>query len=324
MLQRLTANRVEVADTEVHWVELGDGPPLVLLHGLTDSHRTWALVAPALAAGRRVLMPDLQGHGLSGRPDAGYELAWQADVISAWIDRIGLDQLDLVGHSYGGGVAQWMLLRESARVRRLALVAPGGVGRDVSWSLKLASLPFFFERMGQPFFGIGTRLALPALGPGFDANDAAEMGWMNARPGTARAVARTVRDVIDIHGQRRHFLDRAADLGELPPMALLWGDRDPILSPREFEQMSSTIEGLRTVRFPGTGHFPHREHPRHFALALNDFLDDPAMGPASIRKFYSIPAPPPRVSIWTRAWRGLVRGARWVLRLPVTSTSLSV
>jgi pimeloyl-ACP methyl ester carboxylesterase len=63
----------------LHWAELGEPngkPPLVLLHGLNDCYRTWRQLAPRLACDRRVLMPDLPGHGLSGRPDASYELRW--------------------------------------------------------------------------------------------------------------------------------------------------------------------------------------------------------------------------------------------------------
>src|SRR5690242_13215068 len=93
-----------VAGTDVHWTEAGDGRPLVLLHGLADCHRTWHRVVPALAQSRRVLVPDLPGHGLSGRPDAPYTLDWHANVIGSWLASLGLEKVDVVGHSFGGGV----------------------------------------------------------------------------------------------------------------------------------------------------------------------------------------------------------------------------
>ncbi len=62
-------NETAVQGSTIVWGELGEGPPLVLLHGLMDSHRTWRHVAPILAPHHRLLMPDLPGHGLSGRPD---------------------------------------------------------------------------------------------------------------------------------------------------------------------------------------------------------------------------------------------------------------
>src|SRR4051812_3500629 len=189
-----------VEGVELHWAEQGQGRPLVLLHGLCDSHRTWRLVAPALAAGRRVLTPDLPGHGLSGRPDATYALAWYAQVIGAWLDALGLDEIDLVGHSYGGGVAQQLLIDRGARVRRLALVAAGGLGAEVGVGLRLLSVSGMVERFGQPFTGPITRVAMRVVDAEFASEDIAWLGWTNAMPGTARALGRTVRDVIDWRG----------------------------------------------------------------------------------------------------------------------------
>jgi pimeloyl-ACP methyl ester carboxylesterase len=214
--------RIEGCD--LHWEELGQGRPLVLLHGLCDSHRTWLKVAPALARNHRVLMLDLAGHGLSGRPDATYALAWHAGIVGGWLRALGLEDVDLVGHSFGGGVALWMMLVEEqrARIRKLALVAAGGLGRDVSLSLRLASLPLVVEHLGQPFMAGGTRLALNAAGGAYEADEIVRLSAMNAKAGTARAFARSVRDVIDWRGQHRHLLDGGGEVA-LPPVAVFWG-----------------------------------------------------------------------------------------------------
>jgi pimeloyl-ACP methyl ester carboxylesterase len=130
-----------VEGIRLHWAELGSGPPLVLLHGLCDSHRTWFLTAPYLARTRRVLMLDLAGHGESERPDASYSLEWHADMVAAWLAAMGISEADVVRHSYGGGVAQWMLLNHRRRVRRLALESgPRCAGRRCrSWWSALGS-----------------------------------------------------------------------------------------------------------------------------------------------------------------------------------------
>jgi pimeloyl-ACP methyl ester carboxylesterase len=277
---------VRVGGVDLHVVELGQataGPPLLLLHGLCDSHLTWSKVAPVLAARRRVIMPDLPGHGLSGRPDASYALAWNASVMGAFLDALGLDEVDLVGHSYGGGVAQWMLLEHRARVRRVMLVSSGGLGRDVSVELRLASLGAL-ERLGQPFLGVGTRVGLAAAGGRFEAGEVDEIAWMAARPGTARALRRTVRDVIDLRGQRRHFLDRAGEVDPLPPIALAWGDRDRVLPFHHAEQTAAILEGAPLSRYEGAGHFPHREAPARFAAELEAFLDAPEVPAPRLRR----------------------------------------
>src|SRR5580765_3794642 len=118
---------------QLHWAECGpasDKVPVVLLHGLHDSHLTWKRIAPLLAAGRRVLMPDLLGCGLSEKPDASYEIEWHARVV-----------------------AQLLLLDPELRVRRLALIASGGLGPHVGFWLRLATLPGVVEHLGQPFMG---------------------------------------------------------------------------------------------------------------------------------------------------------------------------
>jgi pimeloyl-ACP methyl ester carboxylesterase len=266
-----------VEGCELHWVEIGEGSQVVLLHGLCDSHRTWQKVAPLLARGHRVLMLDLAGHGLSERPDASYTLDWHAHVVGAWLDALHLKDVDLVGHSYGGGVALWMMLLEQrARIRRLALVAAGGLGRDVSLALRLASIPFVVEHFGQPFMPGGTRLALTGAGCAYEDAEIVRLSSMNAIAGTARAFARSVRDVIDWRGQHRHVRDGGRRLGALPPVALFWGERDPVIPIAHATDTSSLLGGAPLMRFPGCGHFPHRQDPTRFVRGLEAFLRAPS------------------------------------------------
>ena len=281
--------RARIDGVPLHWVEMGpsmgDGrgaTPVVLLHGLYDSHRTWKHVDEALARDRRVLMPDLPGHGLSGRPDASYALAWYARVVARWIAALGLEQADVVGHSFGGGVAQMLLLECPERIRRLVLVASGGLGREIRPVLRLASVPVVVEAFGQPFMGFGTRLALRA-GSGFSKEDIQELAVMNAKPGSARAFARTVRDIIDWRGQRRGFFERVHEVTELPPFAVFWGDRDKIIPIGHGRTFVELLDGVEFVTFEGCGHYLHREQPDVFARALRAFLDAARVPPAKLR-----------------------------------------
>jgi pimeloyl-ACP methyl ester carboxylesterase len=273
-----------VEGVDLHWAEAGSGRPLVLIHGLCDSHRTWLPVAPTLARSRRVLMLDLAGHGESSRPDASYTLDWHANLVGAWLERLGLAEVDLVGHSYGGGVAQWMLLGHRRRVRRLALEAAGGLGREVGVALRWASFPFFVERFGQPFMSFGTTRALNAAGGAFSDEEIAILAGYNARPGTARAFSRSVRDVINGWGQHRHFLDRAREVPALPPLAIYWGEADPLIPIAHGVEAASLLEGATLTRFPGVGHFPHRQAPDRFARTLEGFLDAPGLAGAHLNE----------------------------------------
>jgi pimeloyl-ACP methyl ester carboxylesterase len=288
---------------EIFCAEAGSGRPLVLLHGLGDTHRTWRHLLPSLARDHRVLMPDLPGFGLSGRPNVSYALDWQASMLGSWLECMGLDEVDLIGHSYGGGVAQFLLLSHRRRVRRIALIASGGLGREVSFELRLASLPRLVEELGQPFLGTATSLALRLVGAVMDREDAEWMSEVYATPGSARALARTVRDVIDWRGQRRSFLQHVGQVPELPPIALFWGDRDRVIPVKHAYESTKFFSNVPVTTFARCGHFPHHQVPEELSRALLAFLDASSALPARFR-------PPPVPVATSLARRALPFGAK--------------
>jgi pimeloyl-ACP methyl ester carboxylesterase len=302
----LTRHLTRVSGVHLHWAEAGRGRPTILLHGVCDSHRAWRKVVPALSRSRRLLMPDLPGHGLSDRPDAPYTVDWYGWMVGAWIDSLGLRSFDLVGHSYGGGVAQMLLLTHAGRIDRLALVGSGGLGHEVSFALRLWSALRSAERVAQPLVARGTRVALASLLPGSDPEDVDFMSWMNAMPGTGRALSRTVQAAIDWKGQKLQFFDRAAELPRLlPRMALFWGNRDPIIPVEHAKALVARAEHITLTEFEGCGHWPQLEQPEAFAVALSAFLGDPAWARARLRDVTPIPALP--------RWRRLLRALwRWL------------
>jgi len=275
--------RQVVEGVELHWTARGTGSTIVVLHGLSDSERTWWPVMAALGRHHRVLGLDLPGCGLSARPDASYSLDWHARLVAAWLDRIGVTSCDVVGHSFGGGLAMWLLLYRADAIRRLALVAPGGLGQEVAIELRLAALPLVVERGGQPWMGAVTRLMMCLNGRSLSANERRRARRVNSTAGTARAFARTVRDVIDWRGQTRHFLDRARDVQALPAMALFWGENDRIIPIRHGEALCSVLENCTLERFRDAGHFLHWERPRELSDSLLRFLDAQSLPPARLR-----------------------------------------
>ena len=280
------ARTVAVQRSTLAWSELGEGEPLVLLHGLGDSHRTWRRVAPALAQRFRVLMPDLPGHGLSGRPDAPYTLDWYAHALAEWMDAIGLERAHIVGHSYGGGVAQWLLLDHRARVERLALVAAGGLGREVGVGLRLATVPVLGPALTPLLMRLGTgsmmRLA-PKLFGNPEPEEIEKLVWMNLAPGSARAFRRTVNACIDVFGQHMQTFDRINEITSLPPLALFWGDDDRIIPLRHGERARDRLENTALHVFAGCGHYPHLIDPERFARELSTFLGNGETPAARLR-----------------------------------------
>ncbi len=284
--------RHSVAGVELHWSERGAGSTVVVLHGLADSERTWWPVMAQLGRRHRVLGLDLPGCGLSARPDASYRLDWQARLVAAWLDHIGVTTCDVVAHSYGGGLALWLLLYRPDAIRRLALIAPGGLGKDVAIELRLAALPFVVEHAGQPWMRAVTWLQTFLNGRSLPADQRRLLSRMNAAPGSARAFARTVRDVIDWRGQTRNVLDRAREIRALPAIALFWGENDRIIPIRQGEALCSMLENCTLERFPGAGHFLHWERPQALAASLLRYLEAPNVPRARLRPGVPVPRAP--------------------------------
>ncbi|QYC38640.1 Haloalkane dehalogenase [Nonomuraea coxensis DSM 45129] len=114
---------IDVLDSSLFYEDSGDGVPFVFLHGNPSSSRQWRDVLPGVAApGRRLLAPDLVGMGRSGKPDLPYRFGDHARYLDAWFDALGLEDVVLVGHDWGGALACDWAARHPGRVRGVALM----------------------------------------------------------------------------------------------------------------------------------------------------------------------------------------------------------
>lgn len=270
-----TKHIAKINGIKLHWLSLGSDdsrPPVVMLHGLSDCARTWLPIGKKLAVDRRVFIPDLPGHGLSERSDASYELAWYAQTMAAWMAFLDIQHADLVGHSFGGGIALVMLLNCRERIRRLALVSSGGLGQEISFALRLASVPFLVENLGQPLMAVCTRIALNLSRDGRSAKEINALCKLNDRQGSARVFSRTVRDVIDWRGQRRNYQEHIHKIRDLPPTLVLWGAKDPIIPAAHAASFAQSLGNVKLALFENSGHYPHYQEAQLFHKQLRDFL----------------------------------------------------
>ncbi|MFD1936777.1 haloalkane dehalogenase [Nonomuraea mangrovi] len=123
---------VDVLDSSIHYEDTGSGPALVFLHGNPSSSHSWRKVLPGIGAPARLLAPDLIGMGRSGKPDIAYTFADHARYLDAWFDALGLDDVVLVGHDWGGALAFDWAARHPERVRGIAFFET--IVRPMSWS----------------------------------------------------------------------------------------------------------------------------------------------------------------------------------------------
>jgi pimeloyl-ACP methyl ester carboxylesterase len=223
-------------------------------------------------------MPDLPGHGLSGRPHASYTLEWYARMVAGWMDAIGVAKAHVCGHSFGGGVAQWMLLENRSHVDRLALVATGGLGREVSPAIRLAAFPLLGPALTPPFMWLGVLLGPRLFAEKFghmEPEEARLLVRMSRIRGTARAFCRSLASVINLSGQYVQTIERAHEVSSLPAIALFWGAEDTVIPVHHGTRLLDRFTGITLSTYPGCGHFPHRDFQSTFARDLGSFLCDP-------------------------------------------------
>ncbi|MCD7436680.1 alpha/beta fold hydrolase [Streptomyces lincolnensis] len=256
----------------------GEGPALVLIHGIGDSSRTWAELIPDLARSHTVIAPDLLGHGSSDKPRADYSVAAYANGVRDLLTTLGIESATLVGHSLGGGVAMQFAYQFPERTERLILVGAGGVGREVNPVLRLVSLPgahlmLSCLRLPGMRLQVGLAAHLMKLLDTDLGQDAAELlTLVDALPDeTSRnAFIRTLRAVVDWRGQVVTMLDRCY-LTEGMPTMLLWGDRDSVVPVRHAYGAHEAMPGSRLEIFEGAGHFPFHSDPDRFVSLVEDF-----------------------------------------------------
>lgn len=254
-------------------------PPLLLIHGIGDNSATWLPVMSALARHHLVIAPDLLGHGQSDKPRADYSVAAYANGMRDLLGVLGIDQVTLVGHSLGGGVAMQFAYQFPDKTERLVLVATGGVGRGVNPVLRAVSVPgadLALSLLRLPGARLQTRVVVRALelldtGLGRDAPDLLRL--VDSLPdATARsAFIRTLRAVVDWRGQVVTMLDRCYLAKGMPTM-LVWGSHDRVLPVGHAFRAHAAMPGSRLEIFDGAGHFPFHAEPERFVSLLEDFL----------------------------------------------------
>lgn len=282
------------------FVHAGEGPALLLIHGIGDSSETWRELIPALARHYTVVAPDLLGHGSSDKPRADYAIAAYACGMRDLLGVLGIDEVTVVGHSLGGGVAMQFAYQFPERCQRLILVGSGGVGREVHPMLRLCATPGTgpllallnsppVRLLGRTLFSAVKRLGTDL---GRDADDL--IRTFDALPdATARsAFLRTLRAAVDWRGQVITLLDRCY-LTQGMPTLLVWGGRDPIIPVEHGRIAHLAMPGSRLEVFPQAGHFPHHTDPERFIALLREFVDttEPA-------------------AYGTQQWRDLLRAGR--------------
>ena len=263
----LERHRARLSAGDISYVDEGDGPAVVLLHGFPTHADLWRNLAPLLAPRFRVVAPDLLGYGDSGKPgDADLSIAAQAGYVRELLERLGIQEFAAVGHGAGGGIAQ--LLALEGLVRTLVLLdtvafeewSPAGVLTGLTEDGAAAD-PSLAERAVREAFARGMghpERLLP------DDLELFAHPWRQDPAALLRA-ARAL-DGKDLG-------DAAARIGEQAiPVLVLWGEEDPWLPPSLAERLQDEIGDAAVALLPGCSHFVLEDAPETVAPIVFEFL----------------------------------------------------
>lgn len=270
--------QVRVHGHSVVFRRAGEGEVVVLIHGLAGSSRTWKDVMPTLSRSHDVIAPDLLGHGDSAKPEGDYSLGSYASGLRDLLLTLDVPSATIVGQSLGGGIAMQLAYQHPELCDRLVLVGSGGLGREVSWLLRLCTLPLAEQAMPlifpRWFADRGSDVSRMLRRRGMNAPRLGEM-WRAysslAGAENRRAFVRTIKTVIDPGGQTVSALDRVYLASHLPTL-IVWGENDQIIPVSHALVAHEAIAGSRLELLADVGHFPHTEAPERFLEVLLDFL----------------------------------------------------
>jgi pimeloyl-ACP methyl ester carboxylesterase len=257
-----------------NYVKEGDGPPVILIHGLAASLHDWDDLIPELAAnGYSAYAPDLLGHGDSPKPDSrAYRMDWVIEHFSAWMRSLRLTEpAILIGHSLGGHVALEYARRVSAWTRGLILVNP---------FYSRSQLPLLLRKTyGRASLNERLLGTVPERWFRFLV-DVSSMA-VGHSVGSLRALPERIREQTILDYKRTapgvyHIPSAISDLTRsLPeidaPALVLWGNRDRTLSPSSFKRLVEALPRARAEVLPA-GHVPHQSHAEVFGEIVLSFL----------------------------------------------------
>jgi pimeloyl-ACP methyl ester carboxylesterase len=249
---------------DMHYVEQGqgEGPVLVLLHGYTDSFRSFELVLPVFPRGFHVYALDQRGHGDSSRPESGYSQSGFASDVVAFLDAKGIRRAILVGHSMGSFIAQQVALEHPGRVEGLVLIgsAPTVAGNPVALELKS-----YVDTLGDPVDAEFVRefqastFFRPIPGSFLDTAVAESL----------KVPARVWKAALEGLIAEEHVA-RLKDIAV--PTLVVGGDRDGFFPAAQQQALAQALPRATLALYEETGHAPHVELPHRFVQDVKGFV----------------------------------------------------
>jgi pimeloyl-ACP methyl ester carboxylesterase len=276
----------DLAGVRLHYVEAGEGPLVVLLHGFPEFWFSWRFQIPALAAaGFRVVAPDMRGYNLSDKPKGveGYALERLARDVERLIGALGEERAVIVGHDWGGIVAWAVAMLHPERVDRLVILNvphPERLARGPRTPRQLlkSSYAFFFQIPWLPETVLRARdFAVvrsvfrndPVRPDTFGEDDIDRYVEALSQPGALTATINYYRALA----RRAPALARTLRRRIEAPVLVIWGQRDLFLVPELARPDPAFVPDARVERLPDASHWVQQDRPERVNALLLDFLE---------------------------------------------------
>jgi pimeloyl-ACP methyl ester carboxylesterase len=232
---RINSLELEIKGRRVHYLKAGGGPPVVLLHGGASDSRDWLGTMRTLANRFTLYAPDIIGFGQSERKESGYYLTDFFEFVEEFVNALGLDNLDMVGHSFGARISAGVAVRNRIKISRLVLVDASGLGR----------MSGFGNVLFNGFRALRRLLGRPQPFPRFLVKEGEDYNYIGD--------------------------EELRNLGA--PTLLVWKRHDPYLPVSLARRAVKLIPVSRLEVLPGFGHAPAKQNAGAFNRLLLDFLD---------------------------------------------------
>ena len=276
-IERMPIHTILVHGQRIAYLDVGAGPPIILIHGFGGSMWQWEYQQHALSQHFRVITLDLPGAGVSDKPEIDYRPDEMLDFFVGFMDAVKIPQATLAGNSMGAGLAIGMALAHPTRVTKLVLIdgLPQHVLKKLtSPSIRRAletSAPTWLVSFGNILFGrlmIEPTLREIVHDPALLTPAVIERSNRNRRrPGLIKPIM-TVRDNLPLWES-----GFAARFGEIThPTLVLWGEEDRVFPIAVGEELHQIIKGSRFIRIPNAGHIPQWERPDVVNQELISFI----------------------------------------------------
>lgn len=279
-----TSRFVQVDGLNMHYRDEGEGPVLILLHGVASSLHTWDGWVERLKPHYRLIRLDLPGHGLTG-PDPQrerYDTDYMVSKLEGFLQRLNLQKVSLAGNSLGGYISWNYAVQHPQRVDKLILLDAAGYPQDMPFMMSVAAWPLIGEmsQLMMPRFMVAMNVKA-AYGDRRKVSDALVRRYhdLTLRPGNRKALIQTFRTMKE-QSRNPQLGARVAEIKA--PTLLLWGEEDEWVPLSIMEQFRRDLPNVSVVTYEGVGHMPMEELPVQSARDAHQFLQNGSL--------YSLPS----------------------------------